>query len=285
MLVLLHRKELGYLPNKTYRCACLLPFYYPTPPRTLLLRTLYFSTVSLIYIFFLARLHTHPRQVVYSLGFKYPVILSVIQYCITWACLDVLNRLGKFKKMSETSSSTANIMDKELWLLALALGFATPVSNISLKLNSVGLYTISKLLLTPAVVCGDWLLRNEQTSMKRGIILCVLCGAVLLAAETDLEVNVLGSLAVCTWLPLAVMYKVGWAKAIKVRKYETMPLMHHLMPYATMFTFGMALVLEPLPEFFEGEWATSRCVMMLAISGVAAFLVNLSGFLVMGLLR
>lgn len=225
-------------------------------------------------------------QVVYKVGFTYPVILSVIQYCITWICLDILHKLGKFKKVSETlpKAEAASFMDKEIWLLAMALGFATPVSNISLKLNSVGLYTVSKLLLTPAVVCGDYLLRKKKTSTKRCLILGGLCGAVLLAAETDLQVNFLGSLAICAWLPLAVLYKVGWAKAIKIRKFETLPLMHFLMPYAVLFTGAMALVLEPLSEFAEMEWATSQCLAVVAISGVAAFFVNLSGFLVMGTL-
>lgn len=56
------------------------------------------------------------------------------------------------------------------------------------------------------------------------------------------------------------------------------------MPYAVLFTGAMALVLEPLSEFAEMEWATSQCLAVVAISGVAAFFVNLSGFLVMGTL-
>eukprot|EP00466_Bigelowiella_natans_P006194 jgi/Bigna1/82754/fgenesh1_pg.96_\ len=246
------------------------------------------------------------NKFVFKAGFSFPAILSLFQYCATYSLLEVVARFGIFTPLK------AGTMDRQLTILAIVIGLATPISNLSLKYNSVGnndddddddileqvlavnsdsdmsinvgVYTIAKLLITPAAVAGDYMMRGKQISMVRGAILLFLCSSVLFTGKTDLELNFAGTLIIIAWLPVAVMYKVGWAKAVKERGFETLALMHLITPYAAMVIAVFALAVEPIDQFLEFEWMTMGGIVLVLLSGVAAFLINLSGFLVMGLL-
>ncbi|GAB5371559.1 hypothetical protein AAMO2058_001590400 [Amorphochlora amoebiformis] len=217
------------------------------------------------------------NKIVFNSGFNFPILLTVIQYLITWTMLEVLAIGGFFKRLNIPA-------DKHLWVLAFAIGTATAISNLSLKYNSVGVYTISKLLLTPAAVCGEYILRGKVCSKTRMALLAFLCLCVLFSSKTDLDINIKGSICVISWLPVAVIYKVGWASAVKDRGFDTLALMHYIMPYASIFCSTMSFFLEDTDAVVNGDWATYYTFLLLIISGLSAFLINLSGFLVMGLL-
>merc|ERR1712224_83685 len=63
-------------------------------------------------------------------------------------------------------------------------------------------------------------------------------------------------------------------------KCSTLALMHCVLPYAMVVQLCVSPLVDP-PGILQFEW-TREAVFWILISGVAAFLVNFSGFLVMG---
>lgn len=66
----------------------------------------------------------------------------------------------------------------------------------------------------------------------------------------------------------------------KLGKCSTLALMHALFPYALVVQTALSPFVDP-PGLFDYEWTTSA-VFSVAASGLGAFLVNYSGFLVVG---
>ena len=64
--------------------------------------------------------------------------------------------------------------------------------NISLHLNSVGFYQITKLAIVPATLCAQSLLFGVSTSTKIKLSLSVLLLGLGLATVTDVQLNAPG---------------------------------------------------------------------------------------------
>merc|ERR1719233_626267 len=95
-----------------------------------------------------------------------------MNYCL----LRVFRAWGKIP-IPESRPGSDNTLPLKTEILALSLCLATPVSNVSLKLNSIGVYTMGKLLVTPAIVAVEYFLRGKQVSLWRGFwLLCVALG-------------------------------------------------------------------------------------------------------------
>eukprot|EP00976_Prorocentrum_cordatum_P076582 1182368-Prorocentrum_minimum.AAC.1 len=97
---------------------------------------------------------------------------------------------------------------------------------------------------------------------------------------TVVQFSIQGTLAALVWIPIATAYKVLWAEAQKVDGWSTMPLMHVSLPWASLVTASMVPVLDP-PGLLDLSLTANAACLILA-SGFAAFLVNWSGFLVIG---
>jgi len=85
--------------------------------------------------------------------FEFPITLSLLHFTCTFAALEVLRRCGAFKPRPRAA------MTPELWLLSVAKGLGTPLNNIGLRLNSIGVAQLTKLLITVSsdrTLCFHW---------------------------------------------------------------------------------------------------------------------------------
>mmetsp|Transcript_4632 Transcript_4632/g.18863 ORF Transcript_4632/g.18863 Transcript_4632/m.18863 type:complete len:165 (+) Transcript_4632:798-1292(+) len=90
-----------------------------------------------------------------------------------------------------------------------------------------------------------------------------------------------GLLSIAAWIPLAAGYKVEFGRVRRLfGNCGTLTLMHHLFPYALAVQLLLVPLVDP-PGLWTYRWTPTRVAAILA-SGVAAFLVNYSGFLVVG---
>jgi len=89
-----------------------------------------------------------------------------------------------------------------------------------------------------------------------------------------------GTLCASIWVPLAATYKVQWGRVKKQLNCSTLALMHAVFPYAIFVQLLISPWVDP-PGLLQFQW-TYSAFFWVSISGVAAFLVNFSGFLVMG---
>lgn len=210
-------------------------------------------------------------------NFGYPAALSNVHYVITWLGVECMRRLGLFEPLKIQPT----LLEKNFLAIVLVVGVVTPLNNASLKLNGMGFYQIFKLLVTPVVVALEYLLDGTVVSLTRGASLLAVCCFVLFSSRTSTDISVWGTLAACVWVPLAALYKVQWGRVKKLyHNCSTLALMHAVYPYAIVVQALISPVVDP-PGLLQYRW-TPEAVFWIFLSGIAAFLVNFSGFLVMG---
>jgi len=213
-----------------------------------------------------------------KVNFGYPAALCTIHYVISWLGVEGMRRLNMFVPLTHPPSSLR--ADAQFRSITLLVGTVTPLNNTSLKLNSIGFYQLFKLLVTPAVVLLEYVLDGKILSRKRNASLVAVCAFVLVSSGGDLEFNMFGTICATIWVPLAAGYKVQWGRVQNQYNCSTPALMHAVLPYAIVVQTMISPIIDP-PGLLQFQW-TPEAVFWIILSGVAAFLVNLSGFLVMG---
>jgi len=231
-------------------------------------RYLVSNFVSAVGIIFLNKL------IFRSLTFDFPTTLSLLHYATSYAGLELLRRLRVF-------STPMRAMTPRLWLLTVVVGLAPPLNNLSLKLNSVGFYTLAKLLVTPIIAAMEWLGEGKTVSVLRGLSLAGIALGVGVAAVAEVQLTLAGLVAVAAWLPVAALYKVHWSRAQKEDGWTTLPLMHRVLPYSMVWMALLAPATEVPGAVLQFDFSPPAAF-LLALSALAAFAVNYSGFLVLG---
>ena len=222
------------------------------------------SSVSLILI---------NKLVFTRIDFDFPLTLSVLHFCCTFSALELMRLRGVFVAAHAP-------MTTELWLLSLCKGLGTPLNNISLRYNSIGVAQLSKLLVTPGVLLAQWILAAERVSAARcgWLLLCSI--GVGVATVSDLSFSAKGTAAMITWLPCSVGYKCFTSRACSsdstVGNWSELQLVYRVMPYAILWSGLAALWLEGTAAVTNYPW-TTEAVVLLLLSSAGAILVNLSG--------
>mmetsp|Transcript_10489 Transcript_10489/g.12170 ORF Transcript_10489/g.12170 Transcript_10489/m.12170 type:complete len:351 (-) Transcript_10489:115-1167(-) len=240
-------------------------------PRSLEISYLAFNFFSTIAVTFI-------NKICFSrVSFGFPAALCNIHFLMTYIGVEMMRRLGFFEKKKGLIMS---IHDPNFLCLVIVVGLVTPLNNTSLKLNSVGFYQIFKLLVTPGVVMLEYVLDQKTLSIQRTLSLVAVCMFVLVSSRADLEFSTYGTLCAILWVPLAALYKVQWGRVRKQYSCSTLQLMHTVLPYAMIVQALISPLVDP-PGLTSFQW-TTEAIFWIGLSGIAAFLVNFSGFLVMG---
>lgn len=222
------------------------------------------SSVSLILI---------NKLVFTRIQFDFPLTLSVLHFSCTFSALELLRLRGVFV-------AARGPMTTELWVLSLCKGLGTPLNNMSLRYNSIGVAQLSKLLVTPGVLMAQWVLASERVSAARcgWLLLCSI--GVGVATVTDLNFSAFGTAAMITWLPCSVGYKILTSRACSsepsVGGWSELQLVHRMMQYAILWSGLAALLLEDTVAVVNYPWS-AEAVLLLWLSSAGAIMVNLSG--------
>jgi drug/metabolite transporter (DMT)-like permease len=208
-----------------------------------------------------------------SFHFRFTTALTAMHYIVTLMGLEFLAAAGVFERRSSP-------MTPRLFLLSTVVGTAPALNNLSLSLNNLGFYQVVKLLVTPAIIGLEASLFGRSVSAARLAALCCVCVGVGVAVVNDLSIRPSGLLAALCWVPVAAIYKVFWSYVAKEEEWHTFALMRRVLPLSTVMLLALVPLLDP-PGILNFPWTTQRAV-LIALSGVAAFFVNWSGFLVMG---
>ena len=206
--------------------------------------------------------------------FIYPLALSFLHYIVTYAGLLVLEHLQFFSRQPKP-------MTPRLWLLAAVVGIAPGLNNLSLKSNSVGFYTVVKLLVTPMICILEYAFQGKSVSTRRAFALLLLSIGVVISSVNDVELKPAGLTVASLWLPVAAVYKVLWSREQKEEGWGTLSLMMKVLPFSILFMLAMMFLPIDPPGILSYPF-NSVSVGLLCLSGVGAFCVNFSGFLVLG---
>ena len=134
------------------------------------------------------------NKVVFAEGFKFPMSLTALHFGFTVLFYRALAALGVFEHVAMPAAEAFKVAAAGVG----SIGFM----NISLNLNSVGFYQITKLAIVPCTLVMQLLLYNTHTSRKVQASLLVLLVGLAWATVTDVHLNapgfVLGVFAVVT---------------------------------------------------------------------------------------
>jgi len=211
-------------------------------------------------------------------SFKYPVTLTLVGYASSVLGLVVCRQIGMLPPSRGHKKALSGLSTAETVPLVLTTALAPVLANYSLLLNSVGVYQLSKVLVTLAIVCFERLRGGTSLSPERAACLIVVSLGVTIVTVSDVSINLLGLAVALVNVAVAGYYKVDWAHTCRSHRLQSLELMAVVMPPATLLLAVLALVVEG-SELLSYEMHR-RTVVLLALCGVTAFFTSWSGYVV-----
>ncbi|GLI60906.1 hypothetical protein VaNZ11_003139 [Volvox africanus] len=214
--------------------------------------------------------------------FKFVTTLTLIHTIFTWIGMISLEQLGFFEGKKFTQRDVA----------PLALGYVGYVvlNNLSLNLNTVGLYQILKIAITPTVVVLEFLLFRKVQTSRVLISVMVVCVGVAVAAVTD-KVAVSNLIGVAVGLASVVvtgLYQIWAGSKQKELQANSSQLLLAYTPQAMAILAVLVPLLDdvgfthPGPDTVLGFRYTPSAIFAITVSGILGVLVSLTTFLVIG---
>ena len=217
--------------------------------------------------------------------FKFPVLLVCIHMAITWAGMRGAAALGRFELKP--------IAMRHCLLLALVFNSYNLSSLINLRVNSVGLYQVTKVLIAPAVMAAEWAFFGKGTSLAIKLCVLVMCVGVAAATVSDVQCHAAGLAAAAAAVAGATAYQLAIARLQKRFGASSNQLLTACIPMALLVGLIATPVDGLLRDEGEGEAAMGvlewnakfggpQTYLVILCSGVAGLMVSLSTFLFIG---
>lgn len=168
-------------------------------------------------------------------------------------------------------------------LAATFCGFVV-FTNLSLGHNTVGTYQVIKNLTTPTIMFIQYYWYNKTFSLSIKLTVVPLTVGVYLSTFYDIRFNFLGTMYALAGVAVTSLYQVWVGEKQKEFQVNSMQLLYYQAPLSA----AMLMVLVPL---VEPPWAPGGCfhqswtkfhLLLVLLTGVVAFLVNLSIYWVIG---
>ncbi|MBN3287287.1 S35E3 protein, partial [Polyodon spathula] len=201
--------------------------------------------------------------------------LTLIHFVVTWLGLYVCQKLDVFapKRLHPT----------KIILLALSFCGFVVFTNLSLQNNTIGTYQLAKAMTTPVIIVIQTVYYKKTFSSKIKLTLIPITLGVLLNSYYDVKFNFLGILFATLGVFVTALYQV-WVGA---KQHELQVNSMQLLYYQAPMSSAILLTCVPFFEPFTGEggvfgpWSAPALGMVL-LSGLIAFLVNLSIYWIIG---
>jgi len=135
--------------------------------------------------------------------FKYIITLSSFHFIATLAFLEVITRVGIFgatKKLMPTADN---------FRVAAAGAMSVVLMNLSLHMNSIGFYQVTKLSVIPMVMVIEFVRDGKSQTYRVCIALFILLLGVGIATVTDVKVSMEG-IAVASMAVVATAQSQIW---------------------------------------------------------------------------
>ncbi|XP_076849048.1 solute carrier family 35 member E3 [Brachyhypopomus gauderio] len=201
--------------------------------------------------------------------------LTLVHFVVTWLGLFLCRQMDVFAPKRLPASSIA--------LLALSFCGFVVLTNLSLQNNTIGTYQLAKAMTTPAIILIQTLYYNKTFSNKIKITLVPITLGVVLNSCYDVKFNLLGIIFATLGVLVTSLYQVWVGAKQHELQVNSMQLLYYQAPMSSAFLLTLVPFFEPLTG--EGgifsPWSPQALVMVF-LSGVIAFLVNLSIYWIIG---
>jgi drug/metabolite transporter (DMT)-like permease len=202
--------------------------------------------------------------------FKYPVLLTALHYATNFILLVALARGGMMKWRSADGASSAIHGTTLVWALHNAL------SNLSLSRNSVGLYQISKIMVTPLICTIEFVLYGKLPPQRQALALLGACVGVALATVSDVQVTMLGASTAMASACASATLKVLQQDVLQRLRWSSLELMYRTWGAQLVLLLVGLPLLEPSWMQATGYAWTAGGAAVVSLSCLAAFALNVS---------
>jgi len=204
-------------------------------------------------------------------GFTFGTALTVLHFVVTYLCLLLCGMLEIFKIKHLEILNVAP-------LSALFCGYVV-FTNLSLQHNTIGFYQVMKVLTTPAVVIFQAIYYKQHFTLKIKALIAVICVGVAIASASDIEINFFGTVYALIGVALSALYQVMIGKFQKDLDANSMQLLLYQAPIAVVMLIPFIPIFDNVRGLLSYNY-NAYSMFMVFLSSFAAFLVNLSIFLV-----
>ncbi|KAE9602448.1 putative sugar phosphate transporter domain-containing protein [Lupinus albus] len=216
------------------------------------------------------------KMVLQTVKFKFPILLSLIHYVVSWFLMAILNMFSLLPASS--SSKTTHL--SALFSLGFVMSLSTGLANVSLKYNSIGFYQMAKIAVTPSIVMAEFILYRKKVSWTKALALTVVSIGVAVATVTDLQFHLFGACVASAWIVPSAVNKILWSRLQQQEHWTALALMWKTTPITLIFLAAMIPWLDP-PGVFSFDWNLSNMFVILS-SAILGFLLQWSGALALG---
>ncbi|XP_061361718.1 nucleotide-sugar uncharacterized transporter 1 [Gastrolobium bilobum] len=216
------------------------------------------------------------KMVFQTVQFKFPILLSLIHYVVSWLLMAVLNVFS----LLPASPSSKSTQLSALFTLGIVMSLSTGLANVSLKYNSIGFYQMAKIAVTPSIVMAEFVLYRKKVSWSKALALTVVSIGVAVATVTDLQFHVFGSCVALAWIVPSAVNKILWSRLQQQENWTALALMWKTTPITSIFLAAMIPCLDP-PGVLSFDW-NFRNTLVILTSAIIGFLLQWSGALALG---
>mmetsp|Transcript_56941 Transcript_56941/g.133577 ORF Transcript_56941/g.133577 Transcript_56941/m.133577 type:complete len:333 (+) Transcript_56941:47-1045(+) len=221
--------------------------------------------------------------------FHYPVALTICHYVFTWLTVRLLARFGVYERMSLQllSPAKADTPAKAIICLIVVWSLYNIASNASLSQNSVGMYQMVKLLMTPFAVLWDFAMYGRKPTAWQAILLTMAVFGISQCTVSGIqngEVTRFGLAVALLSTLFAVVQKGLTTHVVQYTSVKLSPLqlLEFAMPWMGLITVVSAIVLEDVTGVLTYQPNSVRSLAIL-LSSVCGMLANVSSTWVLGL--
>lgn len=181
-------------------------------------------------------------------------------------------------------SSSKHVPLWELIWFSVVANMSITGMNLSLMLNSVGFYQISKLSMIPVVCVMEWILHNKRYSKEVKMSVVVVVIGVGVCTVTDVKVNAKGFLCACVAVLSTSLQQISIGSLQKKYSIGSFELLSKTAPIQAC----SLLVLGPFCDYFlSGNLLldykyTSGAIFFICLSCSLAVFCNVSQYLCIG---
>ncbi|XP_063048768.1 solute carrier family 35 member E3 [Engraulis encrasicolus] len=201
--------------------------------------------------------------------------LTLVHFVVTWLGLWVCQRMDIFAPKS--------LQPSKIVLLALSFCGFVAFTNLSLQNNTIGTYQLAKAMTTPVIIAIQTVYYRKTFSTKIKLTLVPITLGVMLNSYYDVRFNLLGIVFATLGVLVTSLYQVWVGAKQHELQVNSMQLLYYQAPMSSAFLLLIVPFFEPLTGEggIFGPWSPQALLMVL-LSGLIAFLVNLSIYWIIG---
>lgn len=209
-------------------------------------------------------------------GFVFATTLTGFHFAVTALVGLVSNATGY--------SASKHVPLWELIWFSLVANVSITGMNLSLMLNSVGFYQISKLSMIPVVCVMEWIIHSKQYTKEVKVSVVVVVIGVGVCTVTDIHVNAKGFLCACAAVLSTSFQQISIGSLQKKYSIGSFELLSKTAPIQAL----SLLLLGPFIDYYlSGVFITSYvlssgAILFILLSCTLAVFCNVSQYLCIG---